>query len=199
MTLEALNQAWFLRINAGPGTAPWSIDAARIVANDLAYLIPVLLSGMWLFGGIEGRSVALRAFLVAMLALGLNLIVGALWPHPRPFAMGLGQAWAPHVADSSFPSDHMTLFASIGLSLVLGRERLFGWLTLAMGLVVAWARIVLGLHFPLDMLGAVATACASYVLLSPPWQFAGESLTAMTEAAYRKFLAWPIDRGWTPR
>lgn len=168
MTLEALNQAWLLQINAGPGTAPWLIDATRIVANDLAYLIPVLLSGMWLFDGIERRSVALRAFVVAMLALGLNQIVGSLWPHPRPFAMGLGQAWAPHVADSSFPSDHMTLFASIGLSLVLGRERLFGWLTLTIGLVVAWARIVLGLHFPLDMLGAVATACASYVLLFTP-------------------------------
>lgn len=201
MVLEALNQALFLKINAGTGTAGWLIGAARFIADDLIYLIPVLLAGMWLWGNRDNRSVAVRAFLTAMLGLGLNQIVGALWPHPRPFAIGLGQAWATHVADSSFPSDHMTLFTAIGLSLVLGRVHLLGWLTLAVGAGVGWARVFLGLHFPFDMLGAVAVAvaCLSYAFLSPPWRVAGERLTQMTEESYRKAMAWPICQGWVRR
>jgi len=199
VVLETLNRAIFLKINAGTGTPPWLIDAASFIADDFIYLIPVLLAGMWLWGKRESRNVAMRAFLTAMLGLGLNQIVGMLWPHPRPFAIGLGQAWAQHVADSSFPSDHMTLFTAIGLSLVLGRARLLGWLTLAMGVTVGWARVFLGLHFPFDMLGAISIACISYVLLSSPWQFAGECLTEITENFYRNLLAWPIGRGWVRR
>lgn len=199
MVSEALNQALFLKINAGTSTAPWLIDVARFIADDLIYLIPVLLSSMWLWGQRESRSVAVRAFLVAMLGLGLNQIVGALWSHPRPFAIGLGQAWALHVADSSFPSDHMILFTAIGLSLVLGRVRLLGWLTLAVGASVGWARVFLGLHFPFDMLGAVAVACIAYAFLSPLWRFAGERLIEMTEESYWKLMAWPIGRGWVRR
>lgn len=199
MVLEALNQALFLKINAGAGTPHWLIDAARFIADDLIYLIPVLLAGMWLWGNRDNRCVAVRAFLTAMLGLGLNQIAGAVWPHPRPFAIGLGQAWATHVADSSFPSDHMTLFMAIGLSLVLGRVRLLGWLMLAVGAGVGWARVFLGLHFPFDMLGAVAVACLAYVFLSPPWRVAGERLTQMLEESYWKLMAWPILRGWVRR
>lgn len=197
--IEALNQSLFLKINAGLGTAPWLIAVASIIANDLIYLIPVLLSTMWLWGAGERRTLAVRAFLTAMLGLGLNQVIGAAWPHPRPFAIGLGQSWVPHVADSSFPSDHLTLFTAIGLSLVLGREYLLGLLTLAAGMAVAWARVFLGLHFPLDMLGAVAVACLSYLLLSLPWQLAGELLVRMAETSYRKLLAWPVGRGWIRR
>lgn len=199
MVLEALNQALFLKINGGTGTARWLIDTARFIADDLIYLIPVLLAGVWLWGNHDRRRVAVRAFMTAMLGLGLNQIVGALWPHPRPFAIGLGQAWATHVADSSFPSDHMTLFTAIGLSLVLGGARLLGWLTLAVGASVSWARVFLGLHFPFDMLGAVAVACLAYAFLSPPWRVAGERLTKMTEESYRKVIAWPIRQGWVRR
>lgn len=199
MVLEALNRSLFLKINAGTSTAPWLIDAAKFIGNDLIYLIPMLLLGMWLWGSRESRNVAARAFLTAMLGLGLNQIVGALWPHPRPFAIGLGEAWAPHVADSSFPSDHLTLFTAVGLSLVLGRARLQGWLTLAVGAAVGWTRVFLGLHFPFDMLGAIAVACISHALLSRPWRLAGEHLTRMTENAYRKLMAWPIGQGWMRR
>lgn len=197
--LEALNRALFLKINAGTGTPPWLIDVAKFIADDLIYLIPVLLAGIWLWGQRESRNVVMRAFLTAMLGLGLNQIVGALWPHPRPFAIGLGHAWASHVADSSFPSDHMTLFTAIGLSLVLGGARLLGWLTLAVGAAVGWARVFLGLHFPFDMLGAVAIACVCYAFLTPPWRLAGERLTTMTEKSYWKLMAWPIGRGWIRR
>ena len=197
--IEALNRAFFLKINADPGTVPWMIDGAVVIANDLIYLIPVLLSAMWLWGNEARRKLAIQSCLTATLGLGLNQIIGAAWPHPRPFAIGLGQAWVEHVADSSFPSDHMTLFTGIGISLLLGRERLFGLLALATGLGVAWARIFLGLHFPLDMLGAVGVAIFSYAAISLLWQHVGNRLTRFIERLYRSFMAWPIAQGWVRR
>lgn len=197
--IESLNRALFLKINAGPGTAPWMIDGAVVIANDLIYLIPVLLSAMWLWGNEALRKLAIQACLTAMLGLGLNQVIGVVWQHPRPFAIGLGYTWAQHVADSSFPSDHMTIFTAIGISLLLGRERLLGLLTLAAGSSVAWARIFLSLHFPLDMLGAVGVACFSYVALSPLWRHTGSRLTRFIERLYRSFMAWPIAQGWMRR
>lgn len=196
---ETLNRALFLQINAGPSTPPWLIGVARVVANDFIFLIPILLCGLWLRGRQDRRSVAVRAFLTAMTALGFNQIIGALWPHPRPFAIGLGHAFVAHVADSSFPSDHMTVFTAIGLSLLLGRQRLFGWGTLSLGIFVGWARVFLGLHFPFDMLGAVAVAVISYALLSPAWRLAGDRLLHIAECSYRRLFAWPVNRGWVRR
>jgi len=197
--IEALNRALFMEINAGPGTAPWMIDGAAVIANDLIYLIPVLLSAMWLWGNEARRELAIQACLTAMLGLGLNQAIGAVWTHPRPFAIGLGHTWTQHVADSSFPSDHMTIFTAVGISLLFGRERLLGLLTLAAGLGVAWARVFLGLHFPLDMLGAVGVACFSYGALLPPWRHTGSRLTRFVERLYRRFMVWPIIRGWVRR
>ncbi len=197
--IEALNRAFFLKINADPGTVPWMIDGAVVIANDLIYLIPVLLSAMWLWGNEARRKLAIQACLTAILGLGLNQVIGVVGPHPRPFAIGLGHAWTQHVADSSFPSDHMTIFTAIDISLLFGRERLLGLLTLAAGLGVAWARIFIGLHFPLDMLGAAGVACFSYVALSPLWRHTGSRLTRFVERLYRSFMAWPIAQGWMRR
>lgn len=197
--IEALNRAFFVEINAGPSTVPWMIDGAVVIANDLIYLIPVLLSAMWLWGKEDRRKLAIQACLTAMLGLGLNQVIGAVWQHPRPFAIGLGYTWTQHVADSSFPSDHMTIFTAIGITLLLSRERLLGLLTLATGLGVAWARIFLGLHFPLDMLGAVGVACLSYAAISPLWRHTGSRLTQFVERLYRGFMAWPIAQGWMRR
>jgi undecaprenyl-diphosphatase len=197
--IEALNRAFFLKINAGPGTALWMIDGAIGIANDLIYLIPLLLCSMWLWGNEARRRLAIQACLVAMLGLGMNQVIGMVWPHPRPFAIGLGLAWAQHVSDSSFPSDHMTLFTGIGISLLLGREALLGTLTLAIGLCVAWARIFLGLHFPLDMLGAVGVACLSCAAVWPVWRHTGNRVTKFVERLYRSIMARPIAWGWVQR
>lgn len=111
-------------------------------------------------------------------------------------------AWARlafHIADSSFPSDHMTVFASIGLTLLFGGAFRLATLMLMAGFVVAWALVFLGLHFPLDMVGAFAVAGVAYVIISPLWRMAGDTLANRTEWLYRVVLARPIASGWLPR
>lgn len=197
--IEALNRAVFLKINAGQHTAPWLIDSAVLIANDLIYLIPLLLVVMWLWGNTARRNLVLKASLVAMVGVGLNQIIGLFWQHPRPFVIGLGHNLLPHTADSSFPSDHMTVFTGIGISLLLCDAVWLGLILLAAGLGVAWARVFLGVHFPLDMLGAVGVACIAYALVSPAWRKLGDGQTQFLVGLYRKAMARPIEWGWVRR
>lgn len=194
--IESFNRTLFLQINAGEGTADWLIRIATFIANDLIYLLPLLLLGMWLWGDSMRRSQAARAGLVTVLALGVNLLIGLIWPYPRPFAQGLGHVWIYHAADPSFPSDHATVFAGIGLALLCSGASGLGAAVLATGVAVAWARIFLGVHFPLDMLGAVAVTSAVCLVVSPLWRVRGDTLIHLMERLYRSMLARPIAWGW---
>jgi undecaprenyl-diphosphatase len=42
----------------------------------------------------------------------------------------------------------------------------------------------LGIHFPLDMIGATAVACVAYTLVAPLWHFAGGVVTRCVIMAY---------------
>jgi undecaprenyl-diphosphatase len=194
--LEALNRALFLLINAQPDSPQWQIDITLAIANDLIYLIPALLALMWLFGDRCQREAAVRGCCVSFLALGFNQLIGLIWVHPRPFMIGLGHTFVEHTPDSSFPSDHVTVFASIALTLLLaGLVRAGLFITLA-GAVVALARVRIGVHFPLDMVGAVGVSCLAYALLVPLWGRAGDAFMRLLISLYRKMLSWPIRRGW---
>ncbi|WP_454040428.1 phosphatase PAP2 family protein [Cupriavidus metallidurans] len=197
--IEAFNRALFLQINGGDGTPTWLIHAAMDIADDLIYLIPLLLLGMWLWGDNTRRSQAIKACLVTLLALGANQVIGLVWMHPRPFMLGLGHAWMYHSAESSFPSDHMTVFAGIGLTLLFGGAFRLAAAVLTTGFVVAWARVFLGVHFPLDMVGAVAVAGMAYGVIAPLWRMAGNTLTDLAERLHRAVLARPIASGWVRR
>ncbi len=193
--IQALNHALFLQINAASGTPGWLIDAAIVIANDLIYGLPLLLVALWLAGGTARRAAAVQAFAAAMLGLGANQLIGVLWPQPRPFIIGLGHTWVTHAPDTSFPSDHLTLFAGVGLGLLLGGRVFVGVGTIALGLAVGWARVFLGLHFPLDMAGSLVVAGASCAIIVPVWRRAGQTLIRTFERLYRLALARPIAWG----
>ncbi|MDR3412477.1 MAG: phosphatase PAP2 family protein [Formivibrio sp.] len=195
-SLEALNQTFFLSINARPDTPAGVISLVIAVANDLILLIPLLLLAVWLWGDEHLRNVAIKSCVVTLIALGLNQLIGLVWQHPRPLAMGLGHTFMAHALDSSFPSDHITVFSAIGFSFLLGGLRYLGLLTLLAGFVVAWARVFLGVHFPLDMVGAVVVAGVTYFLFIPVWSVGGGWVMQAALIAYRKIFAWPISSGW---
>ena len=116
--LEAFNQALFLMINATTSTPAWQIGVTRLIADYLIYLAPLSLVAIWLSGDQRQRDTAVRACCVTLLALGINQIVGLVWQHPRPFMTGIGHTFLQHAPDSSFPSDHATVFASVALTLL---------------------------------------------------------------------------------
>lgn len=191
---ELWNQTVFLALNVRQGAPHWLLATAEVIANDLIYLIPIMLTAMWLWGNSRHRSVALKACVVA--GLGAGQLIGLTWPHPRPFMIGLGHTWMPHAAVASFPSDHLTVFTAVGLCIALDGELMLGLTPLAAGVFVAWARIFLGVHFPLDMLGAACLAAVTYVLVTPAWHILGGKVTQVVEQIYGRAMSWPISRRW---
>lgn len=157
--MEPLNQALFLWLNAPEHPDAPVATLAIFLAEWLIWLVPALIGIGWLRGNEDTRKTMLVATASGLLGLLINQIIGLAWSHPRPFMTGLGHTLIPHVADSSFPSDHLTLWWAVAFSLLLQRGRRSAGVTLALlGAPIAWARIYLGVHFPFDMLGAIAVA-----------------------------------------
>ncbi|MEN4922403.1 phosphatase PAP2 family protein [Achromobacter spanius] len=195
--LENLNQSLFLLINADPATPAWRIQAAMLVANKLILLVPGAMAAAWLWGDEPQRSLMLKALASIAVALFASYLCGALWPHPRPFVIGLGHAFFAHKPTSSFPSNHTIIIATFAFALILDRRRAaWGWLALAGAVVVGTSRVYLGVHFPLDIAGGLLLAPVAAALTIPAWRRAGAPLTAAVQGLYRKVLALPIARGW---
>lgn len=157
--MEHLNQTFFLWLNAPEHPNALLVTLATFFAEWLIWAVPILIGISWLRGNENTRKTLLIATASGLLGLLTNQIIGLAWSHPRPFMIGLGHTLIPHVADSSFPSDHLTLWWSVAFSFLLQRRLLRAGVALALfGIPIAWSRIYLGVHFPLDMLGAIAVA-----------------------------------------
>jgi undecaprenyl-diphosphatase len=199
--IEHLNSTLFLIINARLPANRALLEWAMFFAQYLVWVIPCGLVGAWLRGPEPWRRAAFHAAVTALLAAGISLVIGLAWPHPRPFVLGIGTNLLPHGADSSFPSDHLTVWWSISFSLLLPAQAQRGTpllqrtgLVLALlGLPMAWARIYLGVHYPLDIVGAalVALVAASGLALCEGPLF--DSLFGAAERLYR-FAFAPLIR-----
>lgn len=195
--LDALNHALFLSINADPATAAWQIQAGLLLANRLILFVPGALVAMWLWGGQAQRSLALKALTSIGAALFISYLCGALWPQPRPFVLGLGHAFFPHKATSSFPSNHTIIIATFAFALIFDRRWAgWGWAALLAAVVVGTSRVYLGVHFPLDIAGGLILAPIVAAATAAVWNRVGGPLTLAAQALYRKLLAMPIARGW---
>lgn len=195
--MEHFNQALFLLINAAPGSADINIYVASAIAEYPIWLIPVALIFGWPYGTHAIRQQLIVAIVSGFTGLLINQIIGWLWYHPRPFEMGIGHTFVSHVQDSSFPSDHLTFIWAFAFSHLLHRKTSFaGWTFTVLGLPVAWARIYLGVHFPLDILGAVFVALSSSWLISQQEHRLIEPLTGLLLRIYQVLFAGLIRRGW---
>lgn len=197
---DQLNQYLFAIFNSSAGLDGWRLHGALFAAEWLILIVPLGLVLMWTNGDAARREAAVRAFLAAVIALGINKLIGLAWFHPRPFVAEIGHTFLVHAPDSSFPSDHGTSMFSVALALLLGplREaRRFGLALLALALPVVWSRVFLGVHWPLDMAGALLVSTFAAVLINTRLgQALAATLVPLMQAVYRRVLAAPIARGW---
>ena len=165
-SLESVNHSLFLTINASehpPVAVYWF---AWFNAEILIYVLALGLMIAWLRGSTEMRQALVYAGLVGAVALLINQLIGMVWYHPRPLEIGLGHTLLAHRPETSFPSDHATVFFSVTLALIRWPGvRKLGIALIPISLLVAWSRIWLGIHFPLDMLGSLLVSGAVVVTL----------------------------------
>lgn len=159
--MEHLNDTPFLLINAPEHPGALALALATFLAEYFIWTVPALLMTGWLRGGESARKAMLAAAAAGLLGLLVNTALGLLWQHPRPFMIGLGHTLIPHAADSSFPSDHLTLWWAVAFSLMAQRRSRGAAALALLGVPIAWARVYLGVHFPFDMLGSLAVAALS--------------------------------------
>ncbi|MEG0605476.1 MAG: phosphatase PAP2 family protein [Acinetobacter sp.] len=160
MTLSELNLSLFSWINASPEASNTSIHFAIFIANDLLYCMILLFAWFWLRGNYDTKKQILKAFIFTSIAILISQCISHVYYHPRPFVMEVGRTLIYHAPNGSFPSDHMLIFSSIAFSYLFSAQRKLGIFLLVMAWLVAWSRVYLGVHFPLDMLGAFLLAFA---------------------------------------
>lgn len=160
--LHALNHSLFLWINADDDAHPVGIELALFVAEYITAAVMVAVGFYLLLHHRRRRMLCVNVLLSLLLGMASAYLIRLGWYHARPFALGLGTNFLEHSASSSFPSKHFIAVVSPLASMCLfAVTRTAGLLGLALSLPVAWSRIYLGVHWPLDMAGALLVGFAS--------------------------------------
>ncbi|GAC1343684.1 MAG: undecaprenyl-diphosphatase [Candidatus Dormibacteria bacterium] len=144
----------------------------KLLAGGAEAAFVALVVGWFLVGWARGRGSdrrgAVAALLAALVALGINQVLGHLWVRPRPFAAHAGvHVLLSRSADSSFPSDHAAAAFAIAVVAVMVRPRL-GVALVVVAALVAYARVYVGAHYPGDVsVGALVGTAVALVLMRP--------------------------------
>jgi undecaprenyl-diphosphatase len=105
----------------------------------------------------------------ALAAAGLGLLVNRLittgWQRDRPFETHhVAHVWGPHKTDASFPSDHASAAFGIAVAVLLF-DPIVGALFLVLAVLIAVGRVIVGEHYPGDVLAGAAIGTAAAVLV----------------------------------
>jgi membrane-associated phospholipid phosphatase len=132
-------------------------------------LIGLAAFALWLLarpgGDRKWKLAAASALGSAGLALLANKAISTAWHRDRPYqAHHVAHLWGPRKTDASFPSDHSSAAFAIAFA-VLAFDPLAGVLFLVLAALIAAGRVVVGEHYPGDVLaGLVIGAVAAVVV-----------------------------------
>ncbi|MCD9033860.1 phosphatase PAP2 family protein [Luteimonas sp. Y-2-2-4F] len=120
----------------------------------------LLMAGLIVADGWEGLRASAHLAATGVLALTLYKGLKRWTRRPRPCAADRRiRAWVAPLDEFSFPSGH-TLHAVAFSAVALWHYPPLAWLLLPFTAAVAASRVILGLHYPSDVLAAIAIGCS---------------------------------------
>ena len=160
--------------------------------------IPVLIvaiAGLWLFarpgGSRRWKQATAYGLASAAVALAANQVISHLWDRSRPFVEHRAHVFGSHAADSSFPSDHASASFAIAAA-VLAFSPVAGALFVVAAVLISLGRLLIGVHYPTDVLAGAAVGVASALLVRAALRAALDRLVRLVERATDPLLgqAW---------
>ena len=134
----------------------------------------VLMGVLIVVDGLDGLAASAHLAATGVIALTLYKLLKRWTRRPRPFASDRRiHAWVSPMDEFSFPSGH-TLHAEAFSLVGMAHYPVLAWVLVPFTASVAASRVVLGLHYPSDVLAATAigTSLAGFSL----WLVPGVSL-----------------------
>lgn len=121
----------------------------------------------------ERRKAGILAIATAVLAVGINWVIGQFYYRDRPFVVHEVNLLLEHKANFSFPSNHTAGAFAIAFVLFYYFKR-WGGLFLILASLIGLARPFVGHHYPSDILGGISVALFSAICIV----FIGEKVFA---------------------
>lgn len=142
-------------------SGPWTNAVSVFLAADLIAVLAlaVVVALVRLPRGIRDRT-AFEVVVVVCVAYALSQAIGIIAFRERPFAVGFTTALIEKSPlEKSFPSDHAVLAAAL-VAPLLGALRRNGerGVLLAVALMVAFGRVLVGVHYVSDVLAGFLLA-----------------------------------------
>jgi len=169
MSLDQLNLYLFHILNVPDQASIWMINYASLIAHDLVYLFLLIFAIAWFRGSYEVKTGIIKAFIFTAITLLMSEVLSAVLNTPRPFVMDVGRTLIEHAPTGSFPSNHMSIFSGIAFAYYFSPQRDLGRILIWTAWLVAWSRVYVGVHFPIDMLGAFLMAIIVNLAGLPLW------------------------------
>jgi undecaprenyl-diphosphatase len=166
-------------------------DVLRFLALYAQFFFIAILGALFFARGkwrsINGRHGVVAAGFAALLALGVAQVIAHEVMRDRPYVAHPGvHLFVPASSDPSFPSDHATAAFAIAVSIFL-RHRKAGLVALVLAVLVSLGRVVVGTHYPSDVLGgAVLGTAAALLFWWPPVRGPLHDLADWAAALYER-------------
>lgn len=135
------------------------------------FALVAVAAGVWFVarpgGSLRPKLAALSAAVSAVIGLLANALLGQVWYHDRPFVDHPKQTvlLVHHGADNSFPSDHTTVAFAVAFAVLFFHRRL-GLLLVIAAVGVGVSRVLIGVHYPVDVAASVLVGLGSATLVA---------------------------------
>lgn len=174
--LQTLDARLFFLVNGWAGRVGW-FDKLSASFTKLSPVIFLVILAVCFFLPSPRRAEMRRAVVLSgiagVLAVALSFIIMIFVYRARPFVTLPPDQMlllVDHAADSSFPSNHTIGSAALAAGMAASPSRSARWFTLLTAVFVALSRIIVGVHWPGDVIisALLGIGVAKLVLAAAP-------------------------------